>query len=669
MRKNLKKRLAMVLAAAMVFSTPVAVNNTVAGAAETKKTDLLAVYGMSSDKGINITTAEGKEAASIVNGKLNVPYQERCKGNVITLDADLSGAEGITLSFKAKADEKTPENSNWGLLASFISSNKGCLSITQTLNLWANKTANTGGTNTFRDVTGADLGIAKDKYSNITMTLNKESINVYRDGDLVKAYADSDFSGEDEKKVESLFDWVTSGDCKIVLGSFSDPFNWNWWDFAGSYDDVVVLGTALTAEEVKAFSIKSISVTGSAIKAEEGAKAIAYSFDAIDAPAGTGFEVSVSNGTETVTGSAVAADGGHVTYNYPEKGTLVSGTYTFKVTDVRAGENDKAVYTLDGDAADSVTVEVKDGVITGTKETVTVKLTDGKAALTADKKSIDYTFKAENAPAKGAFEYEVSKGDAVVATGSAAAVAEVKVNYAPTESGKYSFKVTRVTADESDKTVYALDGDAAAELDFTVSANPPATNPPATNPPATNPPATNPPAAGTVKKVTVKAANQKAGTKTVYLKKGGKVTLTATVTGTGKFSKAVKWSTSKKAVATVSSKGVVKAKKAGTAKITAASKTNKAKKATITIKVSKKAKKNKKLTLKVKKKNLKKGKTYTVAIKSMTKGTTDAVTYKTNKKKIATVDKFGVVKAKKKGSAVITVKCGKKKAKLTIKVK
>ncbi len=34
MRKNLKKRLAMVLAAAMVFSTPVAVNKTVSVAAE-----------------------------------------------------------------------------------------------------------------------------------------------------------------------------------------------------------------------------------------------------------------------------------------------------------------------------------------------------------------------------------------------------------------------------------------------------------------------------------------------------------------------------------------------------------------------------------------------------------------------------------------------------------
>ena len=174
---------------------------------------------------------------------------------------------------------------------------------------------------------------------------------------------------------------------------------------------------------------------------------------------------------------------------------------------------------------------------------------------------------------------------------------------------------------------------------------------------------------GTVKKVTVKAANQEAGTKTVYLKKGGKVTLAATVTGTGKFSKAVTWTSSKKAVATVSSKGVVTAKKAGTTKITVASKTDKTKKATITIKVSKKAKKNKKLSLKKKSINLKKGKTYTVAIKSMTKGTTDAVTYKTKSKKVATVDKFGVVKAKKKGSTTITVKCGKKSAKLKVKVK
>lgn len=600
----------MVLAAAMVFSTPVAVNKTVSVAAE-------------EESAYETLTGTAWWAGSQA-------------GKDYTVDAD------STTVLYVKAQQLNDGQGAFSVEVKGVDGQGATYFLTSGSdgNIWGAEGSKDVGTfSGMFDPLGSKL--VEDHIYKITVTRGKKDITInYFDATADKEYCNLKWTGGNMPKKAGVH-------------------------------VIAQVGTYL----VSANTFTNVSVTGPAIKAEEGAKALAYSFDAIDAPAGTGFEVSVSNGTETVTGSAVAAEGGHVTYNYPEKGTLVSGTYTFKVTGVKAGAGDNANYFLDGDAADSVTVEVKDGVITGIKETVTVKLTDGKAALTADKKSIDYTFKAENAPAKGVFEYEVSKGDAVVATGSAAAVAEVKVNYAPTESGKYSFKVTGVKADESDKAVYVLDGDAAAELDFTVSSGdnnnnqPPATNPPATNPPATNPPATNPPAAGTVKKVTVKAANQKAGTKTVYLKKGGKVTLTATVTGTGKFSKAVTWTSSKKAVATVSSKGVVKAKKAGTAKITVASKTNKAKKATITIKVAKKAKKNKKLTLKAKKKNLKKGKTYTVAIKSMTKGTTDAVTYKTNKKKIATVDKFGVVKAKKKGTAVITVKCGKKKAKLTIKVK
>ncbi len=171
-----------------------------------------------------------------------------------------------------------------------------------------------------------------------------------------------------------------------------------------------------------------------------------------------------------------------------------------------------------------------------------------------------------------------------------------------------------------------------------------------------------------ISKVTVKAANRKAGTKTVYLKKGGKLKLAAVVTGMGSFGKAVTWVSSKKAVASVSAKGTVKAKKAGTTKITVTSAADKTKKATITVKVSKKAKPNKKLSLKAKRKTLKKGKTYTVAIKSMTKRTTDSVTYKSSKKSVVSVDQYGLAKAKKKGTATITVKCGKKKAKLKVKV-
>lgn len=174
---------------------------------------------------------------------------------------------------------------------------------------------------------------------------------------------------------------------------------------------------------------------------------------------------------------------------------------------------------------------------------------------------------------------------------------------------------------------------------------------------------------GSVSRVTVKAANRKAGAKKVYLKKGGKVKLAAAVTGTGSYVKGLTWKSSSPAVASVSSKGVVKAKKAGTAKITVASVADKTKKAIITIRVSQKAKPNQKLSLKAKTKTLKKGKAYTVAIKAMTKGTTDAVTYKSSKKSVVSIDKYGVAKAKKKGTATITVKCGKKKAKLKFRVK
>ena len=171
-----------------------------------------------------------------------------------------------------------------------------------------------------------------------------------------------------------------------------------------------------------------------------------------------------------------------------------------------------------------------------------------------------------------------------------------------------------------------------------------------------------------VSKVSIKVPGKKSG-KTIYMKVKDKLTLKATVKGTGKYSKSVTWSSNKKKVASVTSKGKVTAKKVGTAKITATSKTDKKKKATITIKVSKKAVKNKALKLKATKKTLKKGKTYTIGIKKITKKTTEKITYKSSKKSVATVDAYGVVKAKKKGKANITVKCGKKKATLKLTVK
>lgn len=170
-----------------------------------------------------------------------------------------------------------------------------------------------------------------------------------------------------------------------------------------------------------------------------------------------------------------------------------------------------------------------------------------------------------------------------------------------------------------------------------------------------------------VSKVSITVPNRKAG-KTIYMKKGDKVTLKATVKGDKGCSKSVTWKSSKTKIATVKN-GKVTAKKAGTAKITATSKTDKSKKATITIKVSKKAVKNKVLKISPTKKTLKKGKSLTIKIKKITKKTTDKITYKSSKKSVATVDAYGKVKAKKKGKATITVKCGKKSAKLKLTVK
>ncbi|RGR51435.1 hypothetical protein DWY46_02125 [Blautia obeum] len=127
----------------------------------------------------------------------------------------------------------------------------------------------------------------------------------------------------------------------------------------------------------------------------------------------------------------------------------------------------------------------------------------------------------------------------------------------------------------------------------------------------------------------------------VYVGKKATIKVTKTKV-TGK----VTFKSSNKKVATVNSKGVITGKKAG--------------KAVITVKVGKYTKK---LTVKVKKPSfklvkssvkLKKGKKTTIRVKA---APVSKVTYKTSNKKVATVNSKGVVTAKKKGTAKITVKC------------
>ena len=118
-------------------------------------------------------------------------------------------------------------------------------------------------------------------------------------------------------------------------------------------------------------------------------------------------------------------------------------------------------------------------------------------------------------------------------------------------------------------------------------------------------------------------------------------------------SKSVKYSTSKKSVATVDSKGKIKAKAAGTATITVTSKSNSKVKATCKVTVKQPVKK-----IQISKNVLAVQKGKTVNIKATVKpknASNKKLKYKTSNKKIATVNSKGKVKGIKNGTVTITV--------------
>ena len=154
-------------------------------------------------------------------------------------------------------------------------------------------------------------------------------------------------------------------------------------------------------------------------------------------------------------------------------------------------------------------------------------------------------------------------------------------------------------------------------------------------------------------KVTVKNRGISARVDQVYVGKKATVKVTTYgVSGTAKF----KFSNTK--VATVNSKGVITGKKAGTTKITVT--VGKYKKV-LTVKVKKPS-----FSLVKSSANLKKGKKVTIKVKA---APASKVTYKSSNTKVATVNSKGVVTAKKKGTAKITVKCNgiTKTFKVTVK--
>lgn len=137
------------------------------------------------------------------------------------------------------------------------------------------------------------------------------------------------------------------------------------------------------------------------------------------------------------------------------------------------------------------------------------------------------------------------------------------------------------------------------------------------------------------------------------MKVGQTTTLKVKKVSPSNASKSVKYSTSKKSVAIVDSKGKIKAKAAGTATITVTSKSNSKVKATCKVTVKQPVKK-----IQISKNVLAVQKGKTVNIKATVKpknASNKKLKYKTSNKKIATVNSKGKVKGIKNGTVTITV--------------
>ncbi len=160
-------------------------------------------------------------------------------------------------------------------------------------------------------------------------------------------------------------------------------------------------------------------------------------------------------------------------------------------------------------------------------------------------------------------------------------------------------------------------------------------------------------AAKAPKKITLKTTS-----KTVDIK--GKATVSVKSVSPKGASKAVKYTSSNKKVATVSSKGVVTGKKAGKVTITATSKKSKKVKKTIKITVKQLKPTQISLSSKVAMKTGDKK-----ALKATVKpaGVYCPLSWSSGNKSVATVDKKGNVTAKAPGTAVITVKSKEKNKK------
>lgn len=153
--------------------------------------------------------------------------------------------------------------------------------------------------------------------------------------------------------------------------------------------------------------------------------------------------------------------------------------------------------------------------------------------------------------------------------------------------------------------------------------------------------------------------------KSAVLQKG-KITMAvkAYVTGDDEI---VRYQTSNASVVAVSTSGKMKGIKTGKALVRVI--TKRGNMATVQIKVQKKAVKTKKIAVNKKNVKMKTGKKFRLETEVTPVTSSQGIRYLSSNSKVAAVDKKGLIKAKKKGTAVIKVKSGKKTVKVKVVVR
>lgn len=152
----------------------------------------------------------------------------------------------------------------------------------------------------------------------------------------------------------------------------------------------------------------------------------------------------------------------------------------------------------------------------------------------------------------------------------------------------------------------------------------------------------------------------------LQLKKGATLKLTASVLPTDSTDK-LTWKSSNPKKVSVNANGKIKALKTGSATITVTTESGKTAKCKVT--VVKKATKATKVKIKSTSKTMKVGAVKQLKVTIKPAKATSTLRFKTSNKNVVSVAKNGVITAKKKGKATITVIAGKQRATITIRVK